>query len=137
MTAEESAVHGYSMILPRSDTADKPCTFSHELPYTHIEIFASVIGMRVMVRYKGETSLHGLELKRFIPDKDAFLNHNGVQQGYIDFTVQNKVPSFLTYAHLLYTNVTVPASFNQTPDVKKHESTVRFISFIQRQPRLV
>ena len=119
--------------MPRSETADKPCTFSHELPYNKIEIFNSAFGMRVMVRYQGETSLHGLDLKRFTLNKNDFLNHSGVQQGYIDFSRVYEAPAYVSLAHLLYVdNSSYPASFNQNPVVEKHESIVRFqnISFI-------
>ena len=126
LTTEDSMVRGYLTIAPRSDTAAKPCAFSHKLPYDHLEVFTSALGMRMMVRYKGETSLHGLDLKRFTPTKNDFLQHSGVQQGYIDFTAMNKVTTFLSFAHLLYTNVTVPESFHQKPDRNKHESTVRY-----------
>ena len=136
-TAEDSAIHGYSMMVPRSKTADKPCTFSHELPYKHFDFFVSAIGMRVTLRYEGETSLQGLELKRFVPTKEGFFSHSAVQQGFIDVT-QEKLPSFLSFAHLLYANVSVPKSFNQHPNVKKHQSIVRFkiVSFMQNLPRL-
>lgn len=110
--------------MPRSESADKPCAFSHELPYDHIDTFISSVGMRVLVRYKGETTLSGLELKRFSQTQKDFLGHSGVHDGYIDFSKKNRVSSFLSLAHLLYANVTVPKSFNQAPDVEKHQSIV-------------
>jgi hypothetical protein len=82
--------------------------------------------MQLKVRYDGETSLHGLELKRFTPRKEDYLRHSGVKRGFVDFSVETKAPSYLSFAHLLYTNVTVPKSFNQTPNVEKHQSIVRF-----------
>ena len=120
-------VRGYSTIVPRSKTANKPCIFSHELPYKSVEIFASELGMRVRVFHTGETTLHGLKLKRFTPTKEDFLNHSGVQQGYIDVSKARGFPLYLSFAHLLYGNVTVPKSFNQKPDLAKHQSTVSFL----------
>lgn len=113
--------------MPRSETADRPCTFSHELPYKKIEIFNGALAMRVAVRYEGETTLHGLDLKRFTPDKKDFLNHSGVQEGYIDFSKRYRLPVFVTMAHMLYVdNTSYPASFNQNPVLEKHQSVVRF-----------
>ena len=126
MKPEDSEVHGYLFIVPRSETADKPCTFSHELSFKETEIFVSVIAMTLRVRYERETSLHGLELKRFTPTKDDYLRHSAVQHGFIDFSLQTKAPSFLSFAHLLYTNLTAPKSFNQMADKEKHQSIVRF-----------
>lgn len=137
LTPEDSKIFGYNRVMPRSETADKPCTFSHELPYDKIEIFNSAFGMRVMVRYQGETSLHGLDLKRFTPNKSDFLNHSGVQEGYIDFSRVYRLSAFVSLAHLLYVNASsYPASFNQNPVLEKHESIVRFqnVSLSQYQP---
>mgnify|MGYP002803979482 CR=1 FL=1 len=124
MKAKDSEVHGYLFIVPRSETADKPCIFSHELPFKQTEIFVSVIAMKLKVRYESETSLHGLELKRFTPTKDDYLNHSAVRQGFIDFSFKTKAPSFLSFAHLLYANLTAPTSFTQIHDKEKHQSII-------------
>ena len=124
LSKEDAMVKGYSQTVPRSETADKPCAFSHELPYKKLEIFASDLGMSVALQYTGETSLHGLELKRFTPHKDTFLNNSGVHQGYIDLSKKRNTSIYLSLAHRLYSNSSYPTSFNQSPKQAEHESIV-------------
>ncbi|XP_028398910.1 uncharacterized protein LOC114522430 [Dendronephthya gigantea] len=123
ISEKDATVKGYSQTVPRSETADKPCAFSHELPFKKLELFASQLGLGVELQYTSEASLHGLDLKRFTPHKDTFLNNSGVHEGYIYYSLgQGGVPVYVSLAHRLYAKKDYPLSFNQSPKAAKHES---------------